>query len=69
MKTLPKNVDIIIPYKTTFYFSDYMKITHTHTQREKTVDSAHWFTKSEPIGITYYNIGPTLSLQSLVTMT
>lgn len=35
MKALLKNVDIIIPYKTTFYFSDYMKITHIHTHTEE----------------------------------
>lgn len=52
---LPKNVDIIIPYKTTFYFSDYLKITH-----RKTVDSAHWLPKSETEGITYIIVGPSL---------
>lgn len=52
---LPKNVDIIIPYKTTFYFSDYLKITH-----RKTVDSAHWIPKSETEGITYIIVGPSL---------
>lgn len=52
---LPKNVDIIIPYKTTFYFSDYLKITH-----RKTVDSAHWLPKSETEGIKYIIVGPSL---------